>query len=185
MTYEVGRYYEVPCIELTDANTGLKGVWPVLGPNHEDMEIIGFPYYHWHLDPRFLTTHQCELLVGCFFGAVPEAQFWRLVYGKPISTGLADPRYKGNGSDPFAAFKAPARLRRRKCLRSMPPYPREMVARMWLPKLNARYRAARLNGLICPHRGVPLDGIAPDAEGCVTCPGHGLRWHLETGRLAL
>jgi nitrite reductase (NADH) small subunit len=33
----------------------------------------------------------------------------------------------------------------------------------------------------CPHKGGPLsDGLV--AEGCVTCPLHGWRFDLETGR---
>jgi nitrite reductase/ring-hydroxylating ferredoxin subunit len=36
---------------------------------------------------------------------------------------------------------------------------------------------------VCPHRGGPLAGD-PDADGCVTCPWHGYRFDLRTGRSA-
>jgi len=35
--------------------------------------------------------------------------------------------------------------------------------------------------LYCPHRGLPLDA-APDADGIITCPWHGYRFDVRTGR---
>jgi nitrite reductase/ring-hydroxylating ferredoxin subunit len=35
--------------------------------------------------------------------------------------------------------------------------------------------------LYCPHQGLPLDG-EPDAEGTITCPWHGYRVDIRTGR---
>ena len=47
-------------------------------------------------------------------------------------------------------------------------------------RLSKAYRNARLvNGTICPHRGADLRGIKPDADGCVRCPLHALRWNIE------
>jgi nitrite reductase/ring-hydroxylating ferredoxin subunit len=37
--------------------------------------------------------------------------------------------------------------------------------------------------LHCPHQGLPLDA-EPDGEGIVTCPWHGYRFDLRTGRSA-
>jgi hypothetical protein len=34
---------------------------------------------------------------------------------------------------------------------------------------------------VCPHRGVSLAGLSPDAEGNVICPGHGLKVRQATG----
>ncbi len=34
---------------------------------------------------------------------------------------------------------------------------------------------------VCPHRGVSLAGLNPDAEGNVICPGHGLKVRQATG----
>lgn len=36
----------------------------------------------------------------------------------------------------------------------------------------------------CPHLGGPLDAAPVDAGGCVTCPWHGYRFDLRTGRSA-
>jgi len=54
----VGRYYLVPCIKVTSAESLPVGFWPVTGPQHEDKEIIGFAWRHWHYDFRFLTHAQ-------------------------------------------------------------------------------------------------------------------------------
>lgn len=34
----------------------------------------------------------------------------------------------------------------------------------------------------CPHMLAPLEDIAPDAEGCITCPWHGYRFDTATGK---
>jgi len=53
-----------------------------------------------------------------------------------------------------------------------------------------RRRAIPLDGTVvrfrpaCPHLGGPLDTVAVDDEGCVTCPWHGYRFDLRTGRSA-
>ena len=37
--------------------------------------------------------------------------------------------------------------------------------------------------LYCPHQGLPLEGD-PDADGVITCPWHGYRVDIRTGRCA-
>lgn len=37
---------------------------------------------------------------------------------------------------------------------------------------------------VCPHWLGPLDDVAVDAEGCVTCPWHGYRFDVASGRSA-
>lgn len=37
---------------------------------------------------------------------------------------------------------------------------------------------------VCPHLGGPLEQAPVDADGCVTCPWHGYRFDLRTGRSA-
>jgi nitrite reductase/ring-hydroxylating ferredoxin subunit len=41
----------------------------------------------------------------------------------------------------------------------------------------------RRHGTVCPHLGGPLEG-APLADGCITCPWHGYRFDVRTGRNA-
>jgi Rieske Fe-S protein len=37
---------------------------------------------------------------------------------------------------------------------------------------------------VCPHWGGPLGDVEVDADGCITCPWHGYRFDLRTGRSA-
>jgi hypothetical protein len=54
-------------------------------------------------------------------------------------------------------------------------------------RLDARTRAVDVAGTcvrfstVCPHLGGPLDD-APVEDGCVTCPWHGYRFDVRTGR---
>lgn len=51
-----------------------------------------------------------------------------------------------------------------------------------VPVLLARHRGAlRAISAVCSHAGGPLDEGTLDASGCVTCPWHGSRFHLEDG----
>jgi len=55
-------------------------------------------------------------------------------------------------------------------------------------RLPARRREITLDGVrcafatTCPHLGGPLDDAAVDATGVVTCPWHGYRFDVRTGR---
>jgi phenylpropionate dioxygenase-like ring-hydroxylating dioxygenase large terminal subunit len=56
-------------------------------------------------------------------------------------------------------------------------------------RLDAAWRSVTIDGRVvrflatCPHRGGPLDRVPVD-DGCVTCPWHGYRFDLRTGRSA-
>ena len=53
--WRVGEHYRVPVAHGTWS--GIEKQWVVLGPYHEDRELIGFEYDHFHLDPRFVPQH--------------------------------------------------------------------------------------------------------------------------------
>lgn len=169
--YEIGKFYTVPVVyaELFKA----VDYWPALGPKHEDREIIGFEHDHYHLDFRFFSKRRWDW----FIRRMMDTWFfydkwcaWRNALAVPL---IAQKGY------PLAA---PV-YRRRKCQRPMPDLPFEKQAK-YLPKLYDAYQGYVLkDDLICPHRGAPLVGLPTDHEGCITCPLHGLRWNLETGRL--
>lgn len=59
--YEVGKVYRVPMV-LCSFLSERQSWWPILGPYHEDNEIIHFPDWHVHYDYRFLTDRQVRLL---------------------------------------------------------------------------------------------------------------------------
>lgn len=58
----------------------------------------------------------------------------------------------------------------------------------WFPslfsdRLEKVYKSCQLENNVCPHRNTYLGNIAPDANGEVICPSHGLKWNVETGCL--
>ena len=172
----MGQRYLVPCVEITaDDIKGycegmLKGWWPVMGPEHEDARFFDFPHSHWHFDARFMSARQLRNRAHRSFllGKIgqQEAVF---VLTFPLTN-------HGN-------LRAPE-LRRKQCLRQMPEWERTLPA---LPKLErvllAEGRTLKGNCKVCPHRGFPLASLPVAADGGVTCPGHGLRWHAETGKM--
>ncbi len=174
----VGRSYLVPCVEVT-GKEGFSdlapGWWPVRLPLHEDGEIIGFPFQHYHLDGRFLTKGQYAGL--CHNGFERER-----LHGVVL-------RYL-DGVEP----RRPE-LRARVMVRVPPVFPRSLRRPYaadngkpphWMAALEARHADTSLppSGR-CPHRGIDLSRLPddPGEPGVVTCPGHGLRWHRPTGRL--
>lgn len=53
----------------------------------------------------------------------------------------------------------------------------------WLMRLEKAYCQETLrDGYICPHRGISCRGVVAESDG-VVCPGHGLKWNTETGKL--
>lgn len=163
----VGRYYMVPVIDYM--YLGRRDTWPAIGPRHNDAELIGFPYAHWHVDVRFLTARQVKRM--CLRGSV------EMVAARyPLCTiGVELP--------------AKTRLVKRRCRAASWEY---NVARKrpWEEAFDEAFgkiaEPIRLRDgrLLCPHRKVDLSQFPPDADGIVTCPLHGLRvrCHAEESR---
>lgn len=161
----IGKFYSVPTVH------GLFGYkwddWPVLGPAHDDQEIIGFPYVHYHYDFRFFNADQWAFAL-------------RYTGGTPNKMVMSH-----NPDCPETKLGAIA-FRRRKCAREYPRFPLPTYKGKWgwLPALIEKYKDAVVKDWICPHRGASLRGLPVDEAGCVTCPLHGLRWNIETGQMA-
>ena len=169
--YEIGQYYKIPCVKTTPRQRIGRGEWmPVIGPLHEDAEIIDFPYPHWHVDWRFASQKQRDRIAYGPFG-----------YDERRLYALLIQHHTCDGQDLLVESAIPT-PRRMKCKRRMPPYPMEVARLTFLRKLEAAYAHCTLKNKICPHRGFPLAGVEQHGN-VVTCPGHGLRWHLKTGTL--
>lgn len=67
--YEIGKFYRVPTV--WGYNHGYTGNWPVLGPKHEDREIIEFDDHHYHIDWRFVDIEFFEAISRRFERAMP------------------------------------------------------------------------------------------------------------------
>ena len=166
-TFEVGKFYRVPTVR--GLWRGMDADWVVLGPLHEDKEVIGFDEQHYHLHPQFNS----DVILNAFRG-VPD------VFSMPLTEVKG---VKGYGVPDVPL--GPVVYRRRKCMREMPAYPR--YAPPWLSKLES-WMATKgkpridVKHPICPHRGADLSKV-PVVDGCVTCPLHGLKWNASTGEL--
>lgn len=157
----VGRFYLVPCVFRP-----LCGWFPIIGPQHDDSEVIGIPGAHYHYDSRFLSDDQiADLTWGSGLASDPK-----YVLGTVCWVG---------GDEYQPTFK---RLKCRREVLEFPLHDPKGRALRWMPKLERAYKDAKLSCMRCPHRGIPLNGL-PVKDGMVTCPGHGLRWNVETGEM--
>ena len=160
----VGKFYMVPAVRVVDWH-GCKNEWiAVIGPKHEDAEIIGFKWQHFHIDWRFAPRRVFDRMASIMGGAY--------VHAYPIQ----DPDGRGDK----AILEGPV-LRRLKCKRELSgPFPR--AAARWIPALEEKFACARLVNGLCPHRGIPVSAMHRDGD-VLTCPGHGLRWSATNGEL--
>lgn len=148
-----GQFYLVPTVRYVYFET-VKD-WPVIGPQHSDVEFFDFARQHFHIDRRFLRlstpwwTRAFETAPLCTHDEVPlPAPIWR----------------------------------RRKCLRAEMPFdyahqpPVQALQHAYASTVCARGKA----GWICPHRHVALGSLEP-RDGVITCPLHGLRIDAASG----
>lgn len=169
---KVGHFYMVPAIEYTWM--GKLGMWPVVGPLHDDREFFNFRHLHYHLDLRFLTASQWKLAQRNGYrrlGVNAFASDAELAAGSQPLCRLDDPLPRGR----------PALIRRR-CRLSERVYaypnadPVKALNAKFAQEVGAAQPIRRSDGrLLCPHRKVDLSTYRPDAHGIVICPLHGLR----------
>lgn len=95
--------------------------------------------------------------------------------GKPVWSEPA--------KEPLVIDNGRMKLRCRRLLKSF-CNPRTKTPPHWLEEMEKAYAHNRLrDGHICPHRGISCRGVIAESDGGVVCPGHGLKWNLETGQL--
>ena len=192
---KLGRFYGRPHVRSGWAVGNKPRWWPVLGPQHEDGEIIGFPFEHFHVDARFMDgrtrrgldaavarTGAPHRVYSTPISAVsPEGTDWkRQVQCWPASDSisLSDLAAAPEAIDRSLWF----RVLRVKFKAHPPSYPVSRIP--WLVQLERAHVGERLGPTRkCPHRGADLTGIEPDALGVIRCPLHGLGWCGRTGRL--
>lgn len=160
--YEIGRYYRVPAV-LVNEWWGYVGWVPVIGPKHEDAEIIGFPGQHFHVNWRFAPRE-----IWKQFGDSPwEGQHFAFPIQCPDSRGAQ-------------VIERGPEVRLMKCKRDPGAFPMARAEKRWLPELRAKYACTKLLNGACPHRGIPVSAMHRDGD-ILTCPGHGLQWNAVTG----
>jgi hypothetical protein len=157
--YEVGRFYRVPSVRVL-AWRGFTGWLPVIGPKHEDAEVVNFPWPHFHMDWRFAPER--------VFGWYQDIRGPSYVYGAVIQCP------DRHGLKVVAEGPTPKLM---KCKRASPPYPADVP---WIAALTKQFACAKLIKGACPHRGIPVSAMIRNGD-VLTCPGHGLRWSAITG----
>ena len=165
--YVIGRRY--PVTEVRSRWNGLVRWFPVAGALHEDAEIIGFTHFHYHVDWRFVSSRL-------------YARMHALCLHRQVDLFEAASVLSTNHDGVFFATNPrnyETRVRRLVCKRERQAYPHH--AADWLDPLKQRYAAACLTRGVCPHRGYDLRNEAV-VDGVVTCPLHGLRWDVASGR---
>lgn len=182
MTYEIGQSYRVPCVKAAKRYSDGRrietwsGQWiPVLGPIHEDGEIIGFPYPHWHVDWRFASD-------AVFRRAQGIRQNWAVLAVPIMKHPKKSYELAPDMLERIVLSDTPV-LRLRKCKRVSPKWTDiRGVDVHWLKPLEKHCADMKMRNMVCPHRGLPLQGCPQDGD-VVHCPGHGLKWNVNTGEL--
>jgi hypothetical protein len=162
-TFQLGKFYDVPAVRVNTWN-GFVGWMPVIGPKHEDGEIVGFPWSHFHVDWRFAPAHTFRSATS---GRRRDPSF---AYGCVIQC----PNSYGH-----KVIEEGPTLKRMKYKRELPEYPVHKAK--WMAELEKEFACAKLIAGKCPHRGVPVDAMIRDGD-VLTCPGHGLRFNAITGQ---
>lgn len=174
MTYQIGKFYMVQSVYAERWFEKFTGWVPVIGPKHEDAELINFPAEHWHVDWRFAGEHLVSALLKLRFNILEQCD-QRLLYAYPVQEFE-----QGMGGRNGRKIVKEIGLRRMKCKREWPDFPRDRA--VWQPRLMREFACTKMKNMRCPHRGIPLDTV-PAVDGVITCPGHGLRWNITTGEL--
>ena len=178
----VGSWYLVPAIlwnrniwgETLDSEKLLSDLqskgskwWPVWGIKHNDADHFNFPALHYHIDPRFLTKRQ----IAEFTNRWSDRTWLQNVQAAPLN----HLHLKAGPPRPV--------LRRMRCTIDHSEW--GFGDRAAVISLNTAFVGKKCGsgkrGLVCPHRHFPL-GSVKSRDGIVTCPLHGLRIDIETGK---
>lgn len=164
-TFQLGNFYDVPAVRV-NVWRGFAGWIPVVGPKHEDAEIVAFPWQHFHIDWRFASKRVLRNAISYRDPPIPS-----LAYASVVQCP--------DSYDRKVIEEGPV-LKRMKCKRELPTYPADRAP--WIPQLEQKFACAKLIAGKCPHRGIPVESMIRDGD-VLTCPGHGLRFNATTGEL--
>lgn len=147
--------------------------WPVLGPRHNDAEHLNFEPWHYHVDDRFIDRRH-ERRIRAIQYRVDVEPIKLTIAGHPLN-------HRNYPDHPDIEWRV------RVCRRDRMDHPvtdGSLKGQGAFAHLFAHYHGceAPLNAdgvRICPHKGAPLSSIAPDAQGFVTCPLHGLKFDRD------
>lgn len=165
-----GGYYDVPCIGSEFLNPIMKewGEWvPLIGSPHDDLDVMGDPRWHIHIDTRFIKFPPHYSLKD-----KENSIQYIIVLTHPINDVIY-PKLMNNLRN-----RSLLRVRKMKCIRSNPlKYPDAP----WGNKLRDVYAEHKVLEGRCPHRGFSVKCGRLVRDGVYQCPGHGLMWDIKGG----
>lgn len=172
----VGETYLVP---VCNVNGLARATMPVLGHEHNDVDIGQPDMNHIHLDVRFVSDE--ELVAGDFNSAQVACMYSRTTgpYGGVCATAYRT----GNipGGEPLKVWEE-ARV----CVRSEFPQGLHYKAGTTLDRLAGRLKSEgfrlKPDCKVCPHKGTRLDNVKAK-NGVLMCPAHGLEFAPDTGEV--
>ena len=155
----VGRHYRVQCVCVRNAFGRKASTWlPIHANDHSDSELDA-DFSHFHYDRRFLPPHLAKLI------SVNEVLPIRLDSSNVPADGIV--------------------WMERRCYAASVRFLPEQSLGFVKQQLEPLCRNMRMQpGGRCPHRGTPLNAVAPDENGVIHCPAHGLKWLATTGEMA-
>ena len=181
----IGRKYPRPCVRTRWVSVRI-GWIPVLGSVHRDREYVGADFSHVHVDYRFLSE-AARATLESEMSITRRAIQINQVHSTPITYVWPDEMDHAVDVEdaPRLDIKTESWLQIRK-VTYRGPYPTYPPHVQWIDELSAAFQEARLGlSRICAHQGTELSGFVPEADGTITCPLHGLRWDVATGRLVM
>lgn len=199
----IGQVYAVRCVwhRSTQTHNGISAPWmwlPVIGHAHRDPELGPHASArHYHFDFRFISAKQ----LYAAFGVRARHHRWQYVLGAihwcaetadevMRSEGI---KYPGLLDKTVLAAKTQSlqtEVLLRRCVRSSPIFPDQRSPQLPKKQLPITYtveetcRGQRIDPAnpVCPHKGIALHSV-PIINGCIDCPGHGLRFDATTGEI--
>lgn len=154
----------VPCIKVL-YYSGLSDWVPILLPKHTDVEL-GITREHYHIDWRFVGKWRFEHIINCRKQiGDPDGVHMGFILGEEATT---------------EAFDKPV-MKRMQCKRQHGVFPNLANVPQQVEK--SCVGKTLKDNMICPHRGIDLSGLEPDNEGNIVCPGHGLKFNLQSGEI--
>ena len=178
---QIGTFANKLCIRSHLSSRDKPSWIPIIGPLHDDPKFIESYFQHYHIDWRYLTQHQVEILERT--AEYMDIDTNKVVIDSVVPEGSPKSIDVDNTNGLADEFPVETYLKamRRRCAREFPNYPSDTE---WLPAMETAFQNEKLIDGRCPHQQTDLSTIPTDANGNVTCPMHGLSWNRETGRLA-
>ena len=171
---------------------------PIRGTGHNDLSFFEFEEWHWHVDLRFIASDVYAWLEANSSQG-PDKIVLRAGNIRPLRGPGSRPAKDGRrryyvttpGGEPYEystglmlAVQDPTtwqRVSELVCLRREPLVEAETASSGWTDMQNAFEGRTWGPARRCPHQGLSLEGVGPDAQGLVRCPLHGLIFEARTG----